>query len=626
MNSRHKVLALLMSVMLVTCLSPVSAFADGELAASGTTFSTQAVGTDDYPVAYKGKKKGAVADQWGFSNREDTSFVAWRLNNDNGIAFDSWYKGAHWTSAADWGVAAKSAGLVVDGIPAVGSVAWWKTGAGEHVAWVQSVTGTSITVEEYDRDGKGTYATRTLDRGGVSGFIHIKDMNSSGSTLPTTDVDLLPGVYSITPKCAENMQLTIAGASPESGANAQLGKAKSALSQSFAITGTSSAYTISPLCSDGKCLDVQDNSTTPGTNVRQWGANGAAAQKWTLRSAGDGYYYIRAANGLVLDVAGGASKAGTNVQAYTFNGTDAQKWRLDVVQTKVADDRYAFTPECAPKYRLDINKGALEAGANAQIYQSDNASAQAFTVSASGDSYLISPLSADKMNLDLEKGSSTPGTNVRQWGANGATAQEWTFQDAGDGYYFIRAANGLYLDVEKSAGVNFTNVRGYTFSGTSAQKWRLDEVTSKDMSFVRVTVKDMAYTGSKVKPKPTVVAGSAQLKLGRDYKLAYKKNLKVGTATVQVKGIGSYSGSKVVTFAIAQAAIGKASSKAIAAKTYTGKPVTPKPKLSYKGVKLALGTDYTLSYENNVERGTAKVIATGTGNFKGTKTMKFKIA
>ena len=58
------------------------------------------------------------------------------------------------------------------------------------------------------------------------------------------------------------------------------------------------------------------------------------------------------------------------------------------------------------------------------------------------------------------------------------------------------------------------------------------------------------YSGSAFKPSPTVKYGKTALKKGTDYKLTYKNNKAVGTATVTITGIGSYTGTKKVTFKI----------------------------------------------------------------------------
>lgn len=57
----------------------------------------------------------------------------------------------------------------------------------------------------------------------------------------------------------------------------------------------------------------------------------------------------------------------------------------------------------------------------------------------------------------------------------------------------------------------------------------------------------------------------------------------------------------------------------------SGKPITPVPTVTYGGLTLKEGTDYTLSWSNNTDKGTANVIITGCGNFTGTKSQSFSI-
>lgn len=60
---------------------------------------------------------------------------------------------------------------------------------------------------------------------------------------------------------------------------------------------------------------------------------------------------------------------------------------------------------------------------------------------------------------------------------------------------------------------------------------------------------------------------------------------------------------------------------------YTGNDVTLKNlKLTRNKTTLRNGTDYTVKYYNNKKRGTAKVVITGKGNYRGTITKTFKIS
>ena len=58
---------------------------------------------------------------------------------------------------------------------------------------------------------------------------------------------------------------------------------------------------------------------------------------------------------------------------------------------------------------------------------------------------------------------------------------------------------------------------------------------------------------------------------------------------------------------------------------YTGEAVTPSPTVIAANSVLAEGVDYTVSYANNVNPGTASVTITGTGNYQGTISSTFNI-
>ena len=134
---------------------------------------------DDYPTKYKTAAKDSLVDEWNFYNRECTSFVAWCLNSRNGVAFTNQYGGvSRWGNAKTWGTVAQSIGISVNSTPAIGAVAWWNTGTYGHVAWVKSINGNTITIDEYNHGVSGGYGERTISSSAVTGgFIHIKDIN-----------------------------------------------------------------------------------------------------------------------------------------------------------------------------------------------------------------------------------------------------------------------------------------------------------------------------------------------------------------------------------------------------------------------------------------------------------------
>jgi len=151
-----------------------------------------ASGVDDYPSRLKNAAQDSLVDPWLFYNRECTSFVAWRLNSENGVSFFNYWQNQHWGDASHWKTAAVAAGVPVDNNPTRGSVAWWAAGsAGSsrgHVAWVQVVGDSAITIEEYNYLRRGFYDTRTISSSSSlwpSGFIHIKDTQIRNTAAPT---------------------------------------------------------------------------------------------------------------------------------------------------------------------------------------------------------------------------------------------------------------------------------------------------------------------------------------------------------------------------------------------------------------------------------------------------------
>ena len=64
---------------------------------------------------------------------------------------------------------------------------------------------------------------------------------------------------------------------------------------------------------------------------------------------------------------------------------------------------------------------------------------------------------------------------------------------------------------------------------------------------------------------------------------------------------------------------------AVADQMWTGKEIRPSVTVTYGGTKLVAGTDYDVSYQNNVNVGTATITLEGKGNYTGSKSATFKI-
>ena len=159
------------------------------------------------------------------------------------------------------------------------------------------------------------------------------------------------------------------------------------------------------------------------------------------------------------------------------------------------------------------------------------------------------------------------------------------------------------------------------------------EIVAKqiDANMVTLTHEVMTYTGSALDPGVVVKDGEATLVVGtntepHEYKVELTNNTKVGTATVTVEGQGNYTGKVQKTFTIQEKVHSDFTIADIAAVTYDGTAHEPTPNVQYSGTNLTLNTDYTLSYTNNVNAGTATVTVTGKGGYEGsTGTKTFTI-
>lgn len=135
----------------------------------------------------------------------------------------------------------------------------------------------------------------------------------------------------------------------------------------------------------------------------------------------------------------------------------------------------------------------------------------------------------------------------------------------------------------------------------------------------------LTYNGSTLSPAVTVKYGNATLKKNTDYTVAYSNNVNAGTGTITITGKGIYGGSVKKTFTIKKLGISATAVSGTGNKVYTGSVIKPVPAVKVGGRTLKNGTDFTVSYKNNTEPGTATLKVTGKGNYSGSVSKTFKI-
>lgn len=157
---------------------------------------------------------------------------------------------------------------------------------------------------------------------------------------------------------------------------------------------------------------------------------------------------------------------------------------------------------------------------------------------------------------------------------------------------------------------------------------RTFKISGKSIGAFTVTLEKDTYTydGTAKTPVVTVKDGNKTLNLNIDYKPIYIKNINAGTATLTIRGEGNYKGNIDKTFTILPKSI---SSSTITLETseytYDGIAKTPTVTVKDENKTLILDTDYTVTYNNNINAGTGTVKVTGKGNYENNITESFII-
>lgn len=154
------------------------------------------------------------------------------------------------------------------------------------------------------------------------------------------------------------------------------------------------------------------------------------------------------------------------------------------------------------------------------------------------------------------------------------------------------------------------------------------EVVARELTEENVTFgENLVYTGNELTQTVTVTVGGKELTKDTDYTVTGLTGTEPGSYPVTVTGTGNYTGEVTKSFTISKAQISSAAITYDAGPYgYTGKEWMPEVTVSFNSATLTAGNDYTVSYENNINAGTAKIIITGIGDhFTGLTEKTFTI-
>lgn len=174
--------------------------------------------------------------------------------------------------------------------------------------------------------------------------------------------------------------------------------------------------------------------------------------------------------------------------------------------------------------------------------------------------------------------------------------------------------------------VTVTGKNNHTGTKTATFTIQPKQVTT---SMIHLDYAIFTYTGSNQKPNVTVSDGERAMTLNTDYTLTNDGGTAMGTYNVTITGKGNYQGTATVTFEIVAQGAAAFTIEAIPDQVYTGSAITPALTVkNQEGTTLTPTTDYTVTYANNTNVGTATVTVTGQGNYalsSSTKGAQFSI-
>ncbi len=138
---------------------------------------------------------------------------------------------------------------------------------------------------------------------------------------------------------------------------------------------------------------------------------------------------------------------------------------------------------------------------------------------------------------------------------------------------------------------------------------------------------EIYYKSAEATTDETADAGWYKLIEGTDYELTYEDNVNVSEegASITVLGIGKYTGILLLNFMINAKDFSKTEISKVEDQVYSGSALEPEVTVKDGDEELTKDKDYTLSYENNTEIGTATVTVKGKGNYSGSQKISFKI-
>ena len=279
----------------------------------------------------------------------------------------------------------------------------------------------------------------------------------------------------------------------------------------------------------------------------------------------------------------------------------------------------AFTPEAA----VTLDGKALASGTDYTIAYQDNTDAGTAKVTATGMNNYQGTATAEFTIAPASLADATLGQpeDVTYKGAAWEPTPSVVWQAAAlekDVDYTLAYADNVNAGKAKVTATGIGN-----FAGTLEAGFEIKPADLKDLALPDIMTV-VTYTGAAQTPALGLPLGVALVE-GTDYTAEWKDNVNVGKASVTLTGMGNFTGTAALQFEIVAADISGAGIADIPAQDYTGAAIEPALTVKLGEKALTAGTDYTVSYANNTDAGTATATITGKGNYSGTASKSFVI-
>ncbi|MCR5539965.1 MAG: MBG domain-containing protein [Ruminococcus sp.] len=316
----------------------------------------------------------------------------------------------------------------------------------------------------------------------------------------------------------------------------------------------------------------------------------------------------------------------------TVNFTISKAAPISIAKCTITLGTTSYTYDgTARKPAVNIQNGSenLVEGTDFTVTYTNNTNAGTATVTIKGignyndtttKTFTINPKNANTLTVAVSPASYTYDGKEKK---PAVTVKDGTKTLTNNTDYTVAYANNTNVG---TATVTITGKGNYT--GTKAASFTISEPAAVSLSSCTATLGTSSYTydGTEKKPSVTVKNGSTTLSNGVDYIVSYTDNVNAGTATVNIMGLGRYTGSITKTFTINQKSVNVLSvAVSPASYTYDGNAKKPDVTVTDGSRTLTNGKDYAVAYTNNVNAGTATVTVKGVGNYAGSVNKSFKI-